>query len=309
MLERRGDAIRFHPTLLAFAGHYRYEPRPVAVARGNEKGRVERAIRYIRSSFFPARTYRDLDDLNEQARQWCEGLSSDRPCPEDRSMTVREAFEQERGKLMARPDTSFPTDDREEVKVGKTPYVRFDLNDYSVPHDHVRKVRTVVASPDTVRVLHGNQVIATHTRSYDKGAQIEDPTHIEALTKHKHAAREHRGMDRLAHAAPNSQPLLVALAERGGNLGSATAALLRLLDRYGAAELENALAEALEKGAPHPHSVRLILERRCRERGDLPPVPVRLPDDPRVRDLVVTPHDLATYDSVEEIPDDTPNRR
>jgi transposase len=45
VLERQGDAIRFHPTLLEFAGRYRYEPRPVAVARGNEKGRVERAIR------------------------------------------------------------------------------------------------------------------------------------------------------------------------------------------------------------------------------------------------------------------------
>ena len=40
VLERRGDAIRFHPTLLGFAGHYRYEPRPVAIARGNEKARV-----------------------------------------------------------------------------------------------------------------------------------------------------------------------------------------------------------------------------------------------------------------------------
>jgi transposase len=39
VLERRGDAIRFHPTLIAFAGRYRYEPRPVAIARGNEKGR------------------------------------------------------------------------------------------------------------------------------------------------------------------------------------------------------------------------------------------------------------------------------
>jgi transposase len=38
VLERHGDAIRFHPTLLAFAAHYRFEPRPVAVARGNEKG-------------------------------------------------------------------------------------------------------------------------------------------------------------------------------------------------------------------------------------------------------------------------------
>ncbi|MCK7495953.1 MAG: IS21 family transposase [Comamonadaceae bacterium] len=71
VLERQGDAIRFHPTLLAFAGHYRFEPRPVAVARGNEKGRVERAIRYIRDAFFAGRTFADLADLNAQADAWC----------------------------------------------------------------------------------------------------------------------------------------------------------------------------------------------------------------------------------------------
>jgi transposase len=38
VLERQGDAIRFHPTLLEFAAHYRFEPRPVAVARGNDEG-------------------------------------------------------------------------------------------------------------------------------------------------------------------------------------------------------------------------------------------------------------------------------
>ena len=64
VLERLGDAIRFHPTLLELAAHYRFEPRPVAVARGNEKGRVERSIRYIRDNFFAARTFTDLDDLN-----------------------------------------------------------------------------------------------------------------------------------------------------------------------------------------------------------------------------------------------------
>ena len=73
VLERRGDAIRFHPTLLGFAGQYRYEPRPVAIARGNEKGRVERAIRYVRDGFFAARTFKDLDDLNAQADAWCIG--------------------------------------------------------------------------------------------------------------------------------------------------------------------------------------------------------------------------------------------
>jgi len=67
VLERRGDAIRFHPALLALAGHYRFEPRPVAVARGNEKGRVERAIGYVRGAFFAARRFTDLDDLNAQS--------------------------------------------------------------------------------------------------------------------------------------------------------------------------------------------------------------------------------------------------
>ena len=41
VLERHGDAIRFNPQLLAFAAHHRYEPRPVAVARGNEYGAVK----------------------------------------------------------------------------------------------------------------------------------------------------------------------------------------------------------------------------------------------------------------------------
>ncbi|WP_295393248.1 hypothetical protein [uncultured Thiodictyon sp.] len=81
VLERQGDAIRFHPTLLALAAHYRFEPRPVAVARGNEKGRVERAIRYVREGFFAARTWRDLDDLNAQADAWCRGQAADRPVP------------------------------------------------------------------------------------------------------------------------------------------------------------------------------------------------------------------------------------
>ncbi|WP_456152307.1 IS21 family transposase [Paraburkholderia xenovorans] len=71
VLERHGDAIRFNPQLVAFAAHHRYEPRPVAVARGNEKGRVERAIRYVRENFFAARKFIDLDDLNAQAALWC----------------------------------------------------------------------------------------------------------------------------------------------------------------------------------------------------------------------------------------------
>jgi transposase len=307
VLERQGEAIRFHPTLLALAAHYHFEPRPVAVARGNEKGRVERAIRYIRDNFFAARTWTDLDDLNTQAQAWCVGQAADRPCPEDRSISVRQAFEQERPQLLALPDNPCPSDECEAVCVGKTPYVRYDLNDYSVPPTFTRRTLSVVASPTQVRVLDGADEVACHPRSYDKDQQIENPAHLAALVAFKRQARRHRGQDRLAQAVPNSRELLTQAAARGDNLGSLTAALLRLLERYGALELQAAIGEALSRGVPHPNAVRLSLERRREQREQAPPLSVTLPEDPRVRNLVVRPHDLDDYDQLQshlEVDDD-----
>jgi len=103
VLERRRDAIRFHPTLLELAAHYRFLPRPVAVARGNQKGRVERAIRYARENFFAARPWNDLDDLNAQARQWCLTTAAERPCPEERTRNVGKVFLEEKSRLLALP--------------------------------------------------------------------------------------------------------------------------------------------------------------------------------------------------------------
>jgi transposase len=298
VLERQGDAIRFNPLLLQFARHYRFAPRPVALARGNEKGRVERAIAYVRRSFFLARRFRDLDDLNRQAQEWCDGVACARRWVEDETLTVAEAFEKERPVLLALPQTPFPCEERREINVGKTPYVRFDLNDYSLPHELVRQTVVVLGSPTTVRIIHQGQVVAEHERSFDRGQQIEDASHIERLVEHKRQAKEHRGLDRLAAAAPASRELLVRLAQRGGNLGTATARLLRLLEEFGAAPLQQAILEALDQDIPHHHAVRQILERRRRAAGLAPAVPVQLPDDPRVRELVVRPHTLESYDAL-----------
>jgi transposase len=300
VLERQGDAIRFHPTLIAFAGHYRYDPRPVAVARGNEKGRVERAIRYVRDNFFAARIFADLDDLNVQAETWCRGMAADRRCPGQDTLSVREAFAAEAPRLLALPDNPYPLIERVAVKAGKTPYVRFDLNDYSIPHTKVQRLLTVLADPNEVRIVDGAQVLVCHRRSYDKGAQIEDAAHIQALVEHKRAARRHRGTDHLAKVAPESQTLLLHAAERGDNLGTITAALLRLLERYGAAELDAAIREAIARGVPHPNAVRLALDHRREQRFEAPPVAVILPDHVKARDAHVQPHRLEPYDQLRE---------
>lgn len=295
VLERQGDAVRFNPTLLALAAHYRFEPRPVAVARGNEKGRVERMIRYLRGSFFAARPWSDLDDLNRQAEEWIKTIASTRPWPQDRRRTVGDAFEEERSSLLALAEDAFPAQEQVEVEVGKTPYVRFDRNDYSVPHTQVRQTLVVLADLHTVRITRGGEVIAEHARCWDCSQQIENPAHLAELTESKRRARQHRGVDRLTQAAPGSRAFLEQAATRGLNLGSLTQQLLKLLDAHGAGDLEQALAEVLEQERIHVGALRQVLDRNRATRGLPPPVTTRITPQ-RHAHLVVKPHDLGSYD-------------
>jgi transposase len=133
VLERRGDLIQFHPRMLELCGHYHFAARPCRPARGNEKGRVERAIRYVRESFFAARSFTTVEDLNRQARIWRDEVAHQRPWPGDTSRTVASVFEQEKPRLLPLPAHPFDTDSIRVVRSDKTIYVRFDQNDYSIP--------------------------------------------------------------------------------------------------------------------------------------------------------------------------------
>ena len=177
--------------------------------------------------------------------------------------------------------------------------MRFDLNDYSVPHTHVRRALSVLADEHRVRILDGAQELVSHTRSWDRGQQIERAVHIEALVEHKRAARTHRACDRLAQAAPASALFLQRAAERGESLRATTSALTGLLGRYGARALQDAITEALQRGVPHPNAVRLALERAREAAGTPPPVALVLPEHVARRDAPVRAHDLASYDRTE----------
>lgn len=298
VLERLGDAIRFNPQLLEFAAHYRFEPRPVAVCRGNEKGRVERAIRYIRDNFFAAREYQSLDDLNLQAYRWCNTNAQDRPCPEDREKSIRQVFQEEQPHLIALPDNPYPCNEIEEVRVPKTPYVRFDWNDYSVPPTKVRQMLSVNATLDTITILDGAEVVARHSRSFDKGAQIESQSHLDSLSEHKKNARQHRGQHRLSHALDCASAFLHAAAEHGYTLSTTTSQLIQLLDDYGAATLNEAMQDALSRGVPHPNAVRQSLQRILDERNQSPTANHLISLDKRVNEVVIKPHALSNYDAL-----------
>jgi len=105
-------------------------------------------------------------------------------------------------------------------------------------------------------------------------------------------------MDRLHHAAPSAAKFFAAAASRGVHLAALTRGLIYLLDAHGAAALEAALGAALAEDSAHLAAVRHFVDQHRARRGARPPLPVHLPDDPRVRDLSVRPHNLADYEQL-----------
>ena len=297
VLERCGQAIRFHPRLLELCGHYHFAAQPCRPFRGSEKGRVERAIQYIRHSFFAARPFTNLADFNRQALRWRDTVAHQRPAPGDDAHTVAELLAAERPHLLPLPAHVFDCDVVRTVRSDKTIYVRFDLNDYSIPPAAVGRPLTLVANADTVRLLDGPTELARHHRSYDRHQRIEDPAHIAAVVQQKRKALSSTAGARLRHAVPNIEVFLAAALERGEPLTRQTSQLLGLLEDYGAAELAAAVTEALERHTPRASSLLFILNRRQRtQRARL--LPVDLSRHPELADLSIPTHQLELYDAL-----------
>ena len=307
VLERRGDAIHFHPRFLELSAHYHFATLPCRPGRGNEKGRVERAIQYVRSSFFAARPFTTLEDFNRQARAWRDQIAHQRPWPGDDSRTVLQVFQEEQPRLLPLPAHPFSCEVVRTVYADKTLGVRFDLNDYSVPPPALGRALTLVASPTTVRLLEGATEIASHRRSYDRHEQIEDPAHRQALLEQKRKALGSTASGRLAALVPESQAFLQAAFERGESAARLTPPLLRLLDDYGVAELTAALREALQQQTPRLSSVAFILARRHRQRRQRTPLAVNLSRRPDLENLTVSNPSLEAYDDLTQDPDEDPD--
>src|SRR5215472_13730626 len=286
VLERRGSQIHFNPALLELSGHYHFAARPCQVRAGNQKGRVERAIRYVRDSFWAGRTFTTLAECNRQAWLWRDQVAHQRRWPGADGRTVAEVFADEQPRLLSPPLHPFNTDRVESVCSRKTIYVRFDLNDYSIPPEAVGRPLALVASDTTVRLLDGTVEIGRHLRSYDRQQQVLDPAHQEAVLKLKRKAYHATAAGRLEQVVPESKMLLDLAFAQGESAGSQTVQLLKLLDEFGPAALRRAILEALERKTPRACSVAFLLRRQPHMRR----VALDLSRHPEAQSIDVRPH-------------------
>jgi transposase len=292
VLERHGDAVRFHPLLLELAGRLHVQPRLCGVRRPQSKGKVERSIRYLRDAFFAARQLTGLEDGNRQLRAFVADVAHRRPHPRFESRTVGDCLAEEQPRLMPLPSPLPETDLVTPVVVDKTAFVRFDRNRYSVPWDLAGRTLTLAASDLEVHVLDGDRVVADHLRRWERGATVEKQDHREGLLEHRRLV-EFKGRDLLRESVPRIDELAEAWVNAGQNVGSNIARALRLWELY-ADLLPKAVDVLLARGTYDLGALALVCEQLRRERQRVVPIPVSVPSHGKDRDVV--PHALESYD-------------
>ena len=152
--------IVYNRSLLALARHYRFQPRACRPYRAKTKGKVERPFRYIREDFFLGRSFRDLDDLNAQLRDWLDTVANVRVHGTTQRV-VAEAFAAEQPELQTLPAHRFDAVLKLERRVSHDGFVAIGGNYYSVP-DRTRRIVEVQQLPDLVRILDLGAVVAEH---------------------------------------------------------------------------------------------------------------------------------------------------
>jgi transposase len=153
--------IVFNRTLLEFARHYGYLPKACRPYRAKTKGKVERPFRYIGEDFFLGRSFRNLEDLNTQFRQWLDQVANVRVHATTRRV-VAEHFAEERPKLQPLPAGPFQAVLRLERRISRDGMVSVGGNFYSVPNTAHRRPVEVHSTTDEVRILEEGSVIAVH---------------------------------------------------------------------------------------------------------------------------------------------------
>ncbi len=294
VLERYGDAVRFHPALLELAGRYHAQLRVCTPYKPNQKGSVERVNRYIRSRFLAARTIVSIEQGNRDIRAFIDDIAHARPHPTWPERSVSACLAAEHEHLLRLPDPEPNVELIKPIAVDKTASVRFDRNIYSVPPQHATMSLTLVADDTLVRLLDGQEQVASHQRSWGLRQKVVDPGHRAELLAQKRGARRALGRGRLQQAVPTIDILFERWVEAGRNVGNMTTRTLKLLDLYGPALLAQAIACAIERGTSDPGALAQLCEQQRSQQRIPVPIDVELGD--HVPDKEVIPHDLGRYD-------------
>ena len=288
-----GCAPVFNARYLDFSRHWGFDIAACAPGRGNEKGRVENAVGYIKKNFLNGLELSEFSALNPAAQIWLDTVANVRIHGETRRRPI-DVFQEEQPRL--RPLNPMPYDIGriETARAGKQFRVTLDTNHYSVPARYVGVRVTLKAYPDRVCIYHQDQLIARHPRCYDRHKDIEDPDHPKGLIAQRANAREQRLWLRFLSLSPKAQSYYDGLEQRRANARHHLRKIVALSDIYGTESVARAIEDAIVFHAFSCEYIANLLEMRARERPAASPLHLTRRQD--LLDIDIDPPDLSPYE-------------
>ncbi len=258
-----GEAPVFNPKYLDFATHTGFTIVPCNVGKGNEKGRVENGVGYVKKNFLAGLTLPDFSALHPAARHWLDTVANVRLHGETRDKPI-DLWHKERPSLSPLPPHPFDIATVSQVRASRQFRITLETNRYSVPAHYAGQALTLKTSPDRLCVYVGDTLIARHARSYDRFKDFEDLDHPKPLLEQRKKARDQKLFMRFLALSPQAEAYYLKLEERRLNPHHHVRKIVALSDIYSPESVARAMDDAFAYEAFSSDYIANLLEQRAR---------------------------------------------
>lgn len=266
-----GQGPVFNTRYLDFAHHYGFVISPCNIGKGNEKGRVENGVGYIKKNFLNGLELDAFAPINPAARLWLNTIANQRLHGETRKKPV-ELFGEEQPTLKLLASPAYDVATILPVVASSRFRVTFETNRYSVPAAYASARLTLKVYPDRLCLYHQELLIARHVRSFDRHQDFEDPDHPKELLAQRQNARQQKLLQRFFALSPRAHAYYQELLHRSLNPQHHITRIVALAEIHGQQPVAQAMEDAFQFHAFRAEYLASILEQRARpipERGAL----------------------------------------
>ncbi len=287
-----GQAPVFNPKYAAFAEHYGFRIVPCNVGKGNEKGRVENGVGYVKKNFLAGLDIADFSILGPAAKQWLGTVANIRIHGETRQPPA-DLWQTEKPYLSALPPHPFDIATVSQVRASKQFRITLDTNRYSVPAHFAGQALTLKTAPDWLCIYRDDNLVARHPRSYDRYGDFEHPDHPKPLLEQRKKARDHQLFMRFLALSPQADLYYRELEQRRLNPPHHVRKIVALSDIHGQEAVARAMADAMHFGAFAADYIANLLEQRARFTPEASPLHLTRRED--LLEIDLQPPDLSLY--------------
>lgn len=270
-----------------FLEHYGSTPVTARIRRGQDKGKIESGVKYIKNNFLKRIDNKDYKMLQPALEVWTSKICNRRLHGTTRKIPADVFENAEKKTLLPLPRERFEIFTTEKRKVNAYGHISYQYNYYSVPYQHTGEELTIQSNSSILKILKEQDLVAVHTICDKQGHFVTKEEHKPPYKQKK--SREHY-QTRIDAIGPNAVIFMEELEKlRPRHWHEIIRGILSLEKQYNRIHIDLSCGRALTYGALSYREVKSILEKKLYQQEVqecLMPV------------LGGYGHDLSTYDKI-----------